>query len=196
MLLVAVVVMLTGTCGVGNGAGGLMEGETAEVPRMLPDGASLEVVEATDALNEALARSARDAPFRRPLAAANVVVSAMLLVGGILLSLLRRSGPWWVTQAVIANILWTCANATSHIWQLQANSGELRRLLRALTRAMESDPELREGRLPFDELTLTIAMRVGLALIAIAVYLWMGWRVRRPDIEGVLVEAERNRGAS
>jgi hypothetical protein len=194
LLVAAVVLMLTGTCGVGNGIVGVSTEGAAEAPRILPANASLEVVEASDALHTALARTAREAPFRRALDSANVLLSAMLLAGGVLLILLRKSGPWWVTQATVANILWTAAYAGTHVYQLQVNAGELRRLLRELAAAMAADPQIQEGSLPMDELTLTIAMRIGLATLAIAVYGWIAWRIRKPDVRAVLEEAERTRG--
>ena len=195
LVVIAVVVMAFGTCGAGNGFVGLTEAGAAEPPRILPADASLEVVEASDALSSALARAAREAPGRRALDAANIVVSGMFLVGGVLLILLRRTAPWWVTQAAIANILWTCAHTASHVWQLAASATELRRLLRGLAEAMASDPTIREESLPIDELSLTIAMRIGLALVVVLAYVWVLWRVRRPDIAGVLDDAERHRTA-
>lgn len=195
LVVIAAVVMAFGTCGAGNGYVGFTEEGAVEPPRILPADASLEVVEASEALSTALARTARDAPARRALDAANIVVSLMFLVGGVLLILLRRSAPWWVTQAAIANILWTCAHTTSHVWQLATSATELRRLLRRLAEAMAADPSIRDQSLPIDELTITIAMRIGLALILILVYAWILWRIRRPDIAMVLDEAERHRTA-
>jgi hypothetical protein len=195
LIVVAVAVMAFGTCGAGNGFVGLTEEGVAEPPRILPADASLEVIEASEALSNALARVAREAPARRALDAANIVVSGMFLVGGVLLILLRRSASWWVTQAAMANILWTCAHTTSHVWQLGAKASELRRLLRRLADSMANDPTIREESLPIDELSLTIAMRIGLALVVILAYAWVLWRVRRPDIATVLEEAERHRTA-
>lgn len=43
---------------------------------------------------------------RRAFAAANIVVSALLLIGGLFLSRNRPTALWWIRQAVLANILW------------------------------------------------------------------------------------------
>jgi hypothetical protein len=51
-------------------------------------------------------------PYRRPMAAANVVVSALVLIGSFLLSWRRRLAQWWIKQAVVAKLLWIVAYTT------------------------------------------------------------------------------------
>jgi hypothetical protein len=48
-------------------------------------------------------------PYRRPMAAANVVVSGLVLIGSFLLSWRRRLAQWWIRQAVTAKVLWIVA---------------------------------------------------------------------------------------
>ena len=45
-------------------------------------------------------------PYRRPMAAANVVVSALVLIGSFLLSWRRQLAQWWIKQAVVAKLIW------------------------------------------------------------------------------------------
>ena len=57
-------------------------------------------------------------PYRRPMAAANVVVSALVLIGSFLLSWRRRLAQWWIKQAVAAKLIWIGAytvTLVSHI---------------------------------------------------------------------------------
>ena len=48
-------------------------------------------------------------PYRRPMAAANVVVSALVLIGSFMLSWRRRLAQWWIKQAVTAKVIWIAA---------------------------------------------------------------------------------------
>jgi len=48
-------------------------------------------------------------PYRRPMAAANVVVSALVLIGSFMLSWRRRLAQWWIKQAVTAKVIWIVA---------------------------------------------------------------------------------------
>jgi hypothetical protein len=52
-------------------------------------------------------------PYRRPMAAANVVVSALVLIGSFMLSWRRRLAQWWIKQAVVAKLIWIAAYTVS-----------------------------------------------------------------------------------
>ncbi|MBT8467719.1 MAG: hypothetical protein KJN97_03125, partial [Deltaproteobacteria bacterium] len=57
-------------------------------------------------------------PYRRPMAAANVVVSGLVLIGSFLLSWRRKLAQWWIKQAVAAKLIWIGAytvTLASHI---------------------------------------------------------------------------------
>jgi len=54
-------------------------------------------------------------PYRRPMAAANVVVSGLILVGSFMLSWRRKLAQWWIRQAVVAKLLWIAAYTASLI---------------------------------------------------------------------------------
>ena len=52
-------------------------------------------------------------PYRRPLAAGNVVVSALVLIGSFMLSWRRKIAQWWIKQAVVAKLIWIAAYTIS-----------------------------------------------------------------------------------
>jgi hypothetical protein len=52
-------------------------------------------------------------PYRRPMAAANVVVSALVLIGSFMLSWRRKLALWWIKQAVVAKLIWITAYTVS-----------------------------------------------------------------------------------
>jgi len=54
-------------------------------------------------------------PYRRPMAAANVVVSALVLIGSFMLSWRRKLALWWIRQAVVAKLIWIAAYTVSLI---------------------------------------------------------------------------------
>jgi len=58
-------------------------------------------------------------PYRRPMAAANVVVSALVLIGSFMLSWRRRIAQWWIKQAVAAKLLWIIAYTASLVSHLK-----------------------------------------------------------------------------
>lgn len=49
-------------------------------------------------------------PNRRPLALANVALSAMLVAGAFLVGMRHRSARWFVINALVANLLWIAAD--------------------------------------------------------------------------------------
>ncbi len=193
IVVTAVVLMLAGTCGAGNSIVQLRGEATVGSTALLPSDASLETVEANRAVDEAMARAAREAPFARALDAANVALSVMLIVGAVLLILLRKSAPWWVTQATLANALWTAAFAASHVVELSVRAPELRARLLDLEQALAADPHIRDAGMPFDPLTQAVGVRIAVALATIGFYAWIGLRIRRPDVRSVLEDAERHR---
>lgn len=60
-------------------------------------------------------------PYRRPMGAANVVVSALVLVGSFLLSWRRRPAQWWVKQAVAAKLIWIAAYTATLVQHIQSS---------------------------------------------------------------------------
>jgi|GEM_PF-2200895 len=58
-------------------------------------------------------------PYRRPMAAANVVVSALVLIGSFMLSWRRKLAQWWIKQAVAAKLVWIAAYTASLVSHLK-----------------------------------------------------------------------------
>jgi hypothetical protein len=58
-------------------------------------------------------------PYRRPMAAANVVVSVLVLIGSFLLSWRRKLAQWWVKQAVAAKLIWITAYTATLVRHIQ-----------------------------------------------------------------------------
>lgn len=54
---------------------------------------------------ERILRAQWKSEARRPIAFANIVASAMLIIGSFLLIARRKSALWWITNAVVANCL-------------------------------------------------------------------------------------------
>jgi len=128
-----------------------------------------------------------EAPARRPLQAANLVVSLMLVGGGMMLFGRRRSAPWWITQAALANILWTLAVRASYHYQLHENAAVLKEVFARQRQAMQADPATPSWMLSTTGLVPHIVMSVVLStLIPLALWAWVIWRVRRPDVRAVL----------
>jgi len=58
-------------------------------------------------------------PYRRPMAAANVVVSGLVLIGSFLLSWRRKLAQWWIRQAVVAKVIWIVAYTATMVHHVQ-----------------------------------------------------------------------------
>jgi len=113
ILLTSTLLTMLGIAGVLRGAYDLSLAPLPEDVRELyqPDA---EVSDAEVQLLEAQVSN----PYRRPMAAANVVVSALVLIGSFLLSWRRKLAQWWIKQAVVAKLIWIfayTATLVSHI---------------------------------------------------------------------------------
>lgn len=104
ILLVSTLLTMLGIAGVLRGAYDL---SPQPVPEDLRDlyGPEAEITELQVELLEAQVSN----PYRRPMAAANVVVSALVLIGSFLLSWRRKLAQWWIKQAVAAKLIWIAA---------------------------------------------------------------------------------------
>lgn len=117
-------------------------------------------------------------PHRRPLAAANIIVSAMLLVGATLLVMKRKSAIWWLRQTVLANLVWVGIHLWSALHHTYANAPELLALLDAGTGGL-----IRSGESRFDWLVVTLIVFGSINVLA---YGFVAWRVGRSDIRKFL----------
>jgi hypothetical protein len=139
-VLLVVLLMLMGSCGVGNGVSGLRSGSPPEVEE-----GRTSMGEATVELAEALGQALHAAPLRRVLAAANVVVSLLLPIAAATVLTRRRSLQWWVTQGALANGVWTVLDAGSQIAALLRGRPELLpKIEQELVARRATDPALAE----------------------------------------------------
>lgn len=192
IVLLAIIAIFAGSCGIGNAITGL----TADsmVPAApVPTGSSPELGEASTAVQRELARAAMEAPYRRPLDAANLVVSGMLIAGGLMLFGRRSNAPWWITQAAVANILWRIAHSGSYVYQLERESRALGAAFERQRQAIEADPAAESWMTAVNGLGPTMTIHIVVSAIPVALWIWVIWRVRRPDVVAVLQAAERSR---
>ncbi|MFW6023251.1 MAG: hypothetical protein ACOC9O_00770, partial [Myxococcota bacterium] len=127
--------VLMGSCGVAKGTQNV--GSRPPGADFATAAESVEMAE----VEEELARFSP--PLRRPLAAANIVVSALLLIAAWTVASGRPSRLWWVTQAALANAVWTGLDAGTQVAGLFAAQDELVPLLeRALAEAGSATTEV------------------------------------------------------
>jgi hypothetical protein len=108
ILLTSTLLTMLGIAGVLRGAYDLSLAPLPEDVRELYEPED-EVTDAEVQLLEAQVTN----PYRRPLAAANVVVSALVLIGSFMLSWRRQLALWWIKQAVVAKLLWIAVYTVS-----------------------------------------------------------------------------------
>jgi len=103
-------------------------------------------------------------PYRRPMAAANVVVSALVLIGSFLLSWRRRLAQWWIKQAVAAKLIWIGAYTAT--------------LVSHVNSTFVPQPAEPQG----DTLSQLIGSVVVLSTLNAALHVAAAYRATRPDI--------------
>ncbi|MGB5810610.1 MAG: hypothetical protein WBG86_08780 [Polyangiales bacterium] len=112
-------------------------------------------------------------PYRRPMAAANVVVSSLVLVGSFMLTWRRKLSQWWIRQAVVAKLIWIVGYTATLVYHLKLVFPNL--------------------LAPKDEgITLVelISSVVLMSVTSATLHLLAAWRVSRPDI-GDFLESSR-----
>jgi small-conductance mechanosensitive channel len=135
------------------------------------------------------------APQRKLLAGTNIVVSVLFVVGGLMLFSRRASAPWWITQAVLANVLWVIGDTVSRFIALAQGWPELEQLYEMQARA-ERAAQPDGGLSQFEAaqpLAVMITFFVAGALLRIVLYSWFAWRARRADIGTLIASAARER---
>lgn len=106
-------------------------------------------------------------PYRRPMAAANVVVSTLVLVGSFLLSWRRKLAQWWIRQAVVAKLIWIGANTAAMVSHIKMTFA------------------------PVDAGATISQLMAGVVIVgsfSAALHLLAAYRATRPDI-GAFIEA-------
>ena len=188
--LLTTVMLVVGTCGSMEGAQAVLT-DAPPLPAPVPvDGDSASRDDAAEAVARRLRETLHHAPYRAPLSAAQLLVSVLLLVAMGLLMARRTTAPWWITQAVIANVLWTVASGASRVWALAADYRHI-----ATYYGQEAVAENAENgagselvqTLDGEGRATVLMVQVGIALgIHLLLFAWIGWRARRPDIRAML----------
>jgi len=109
-------------------------------------------------------------PYRRPMAAANVVVSALVLIGSFMLSWRRKLAQWWIKQAVAAKLVWIIA----------------------YTVTLVSHVKLTFVPLPLEQSETALATIVGTVILVSSfvalLHLAAAYRATRPDIRQFILK--------
>jgi hypothetical protein len=118
---------------------------------------------------------------RKALAGVNLVVSLLLVVAGVSLLRRRPTAIWWTVQASIANGLFAMADTAAQAHVLSTHWAEI---------VAGVPPGMHAG-------TVTLVVQqLGLALVLrAAVYGYVWFRVRRPDIRRFLAQHAREEGS-
>lgn len=189
VLLTSVVLMGFGSCGLSKGLGAM--GEPPVLPAVSTPDEAPEQSEAAEIAGRALAEALFSAPFARPLAVANVVVSAMLIVGAVLLFRRKTGAPWWIRQAVVANVLWTAAETTSFCFQLVRSRTELAAVLDQAAEAAQAAEDVSISGSVY--VWVYVLIFLGFGLLRILVYAIVAVRSNRPDFHQFLATKPENR---
>ncbi len=124
-------------------------------------------------------------PYRRPLAAMNVLVSAMVLIGSFMLSWRRSSAMWWLTQAITAKLLWLGAYTALMVVHVYASAPDFADMIDQAIAAWAQEGVTRDQ----PEALRWMATRfvVGSAVSAV-LHAGVLWRATRPDMKKFISE--------
>jgi len=147
---------------------------------------------ARDESRRALSASIWRAPGRRALDVANLLASALLVVAGGMLLMRRPTAAWWIGQAAIVNIVWSVAQTAMVVSGVVRAAAVLapvfERELALRFAALQSGATARSS-LPFtggDLVWSYVALVIAVGLLRLAVYAWLLFRSRKPDLAATL----------
>ncbi len=167
--VLATLLVFMGSCGVFHGVADL-EGvhfSTRATEQVAPDQAELaeQMVE--------IQRTLYNEPNRRPLAAANIVVSVLLVLGGLFLLARRPTALWLVKQAILVNVVWIALKLGSWLYNTHLHRARLSDLLGGSAQG--------DGDMQWMIVSMIVA-----SLINLGAHLFIAWRVSRKDIRAFL----------
>jgi hypothetical protein len=176
-----------GTCGLGRGVADLGHQSRPEPPPAPAEGEKPEPMDLLDAAQtDPLGLLLWESPHRRPLAAANAVVSSMLLIGSFLLTFRRKGALWWIRNAVAANVLYIVGNLAHSVTRIVSAGPALYARVEAHAGYYPNLSGPVDGRVVV--LQTMAALCVGAALSA-ALHLALAWRCHRPDVRGFVASS-------
>lgn len=173
---------MLGTCGIGNGIGGLQDRAIPEELDSAPQlGQKKESAGWQSSVAQGLMVMLWDMPLRRPLAAANLVVSFLLILASSFLVLRKSTALWWITQALLANMVWTLGEAVAQCHQLWVQRARLARFVATtLPKGQSTMPSTQQMVLTY------MAVLLALGLVRVSVYAWLLRRARSPEVSALL----------
>ncbi len=175
VLLTSTLLTMLGIAGVLRGAYALRAGPLPEdLQELFPLDESDENSEAAireQELRVQMLEGEASNPYRRPMAAANIVVSSLVLIGSFLLSWRRKPAKWWIRQAVTAKLIWIVAYTATLVSHLKV-----------------AFPTLQTTGPGESSLTELIASVVLGSVISAVLHVSAAWRASRGDI-AALIEA-------
>lgn len=170
ILLTSTLLTMLGIAGV---YGGTLDLRSAPLPEDLESLFTEETDSERDAKERELRVQLLEAqatnPYKRPIAAANVVVSALVLIGSFMLSWRRKIAQWWIKQAVAAKLIWIVAYTATLVHHLRIEFPTL--------------PKSDATGTTLNELVSYIVMG---SLVSAALHVWAAWRALRPDVRAFI----------
>lgn len=134
-----------------------------------------------------------ESPTRRAATVANLIVSGLLVVAGMLLTLRRSSAGWWTAQALLANLLFTAGDTAATLLFLRGSSAELvpliERYIGEQSQLAGAAADLSAAPTPGQFLMTLGGLAVGYGAMMGLIYALL-WRVsRRADVRRFLDES-------
>ena len=179
VLLVSTLLTVLGVGGMASNVASMSNAPVPEVETLIKERPPESL---SDAIMFQLTEAHLSNPYRRPIAAMGVIVSAMVLIGSFMLTWRAKAAQWWIKQAVIAKCLWIVVSTLVVASHVKASVDKpLAQLV----------PFLEEG---YGELdwggNLTFAL-IAAGLFNMALHCAAGWRATRPDVAAFIESKPR-----
>lgn len=187
LVLVSSLAFVLGNCGAMRSCAALRSPATPP-PALGATHQNAEETAAYAAFSTTLTAALLKPAHRRLASASNLAVSVLLVLAASMLLLRRSTGVWWLTQAALANIVWTVGDSASFARALWAAPSLDHAYLAYAEAAKQLPPEtLRELAQSGPGFTdIALVLYVAGASVSVLLYLLLFWRVRRPDVAEVL----------
>ncbi len=183
MFALLLVLSSVGACGLSGALGGMQ----AAPPSVDVGGESSTATGDGEAAARVLVQTFWEAPARRPLVVANLLLSALLLVAAGSWALLRPSAPWWTGQAVVANAMWTLLDVGHQGWLLMQHRVRLAPLFDSELRARFPPEQIAASGVRGEHVLygyLVVALLWG--GVRLGLYGWLWRRSRALDVRAAL----------
>lgn len=138
--------------------------------------------EASQAVTELMVGST----LMRGLAAANLLVSVLLIVASFVLMLRRPSALWWIRQALVGNVLYTVSALAGGVVFHRQHAETLQRITEQLPQMQDAPPGT-----PMPPAWASFAIGDACRGLVVLGFYFLIWRLsRRPDVRA-FVRAEK-----